>query len=188
MVVGYARVSTKDQSLDSQLDALKAAGAERIYKEKMSGGRSDRPVLAEMLSYLRSGDSIIVYDLSRLGRDLKHLLELMDELKGRGINLIILQGFGTEPVDTGTAIGSFIFTVFAAVSDFQRQQIREKTIAGLESARLRGRVGGRPKIKEEKIRHALALYDSQNYSLLEIQSMSGVSKASLYRYLKQRNK
>jgi DNA invertase Pin-like site-specific DNA recombinase len=185
MVFGYARVSTKDQNLDSQIDALKKAGVDKIYEEKISGGRVSRPVLDDLLEYARKGDFIVVYDLSRLGRNLRHLLELVEDFKTKGIHLKILNGFGEGPIDTSTASGSLVFNMFALVSDFQRQQIKEKTVAGLKAARKRGRLGGRPKVSSSKVTHAIALYDSGKYSVKEIEKTSGISRATLYRELKK---
>lgn len=187
-VFGYARVSTTGQSLNSQLDALKAAGAEIIFQEKITGTQKERPELNKLMEQLRQGDKVIVYDLSRLGRNLRHLLEIVDEFKEKGVDFIAIKGFNGETVDTSSPGGKLIFSVFASISQFQRDQISEKTKAGLEAARARGRKGGRPFKNKKDIEYALSLYDSQKYTIAEIEEKARVSRGTLYRYLRNRVK
>lgn len=185
-IFGYARVSTKDQNLDSQVDALREAGAEKIYTEKMTGTVKDRPEFNKMIQQLRKGDKVIIYDLSRMGRNLKNLLEIAEEFKKIGADLKILKFMGDESVDTSTAQGALMFSLFGAISQYQRDQIAEKTRAGLESARARGRKGGRKRKDPKLVEKALKLYDSQEYSITEIEEMTGISRPTLYRYIKER--
>jgi DNA invertase Pin-like site-specific DNA recombinase len=138
--IGYARVSTEDQDLSLQLDALEAAGCDRIYREKASGWRTDRPALAEALDWARKGDVLVVWKLDRLGRSLVHLVETVQQLQARGVGFVSL----TENMDTTSAGGQFILHVFAAQAQFARALTIERTRAGLAAARARGRVGGRP--------------------------------------------
>ncbi len=179
MKIGYARVSTIDQSLDLQLDALKAAGCERIFQEKVSGTKDDRKQLVELFEYARQGDAIVVYKLDRLGRSTRKLLELTDELDRRGVELISLR----DNIDTTTAVGKAMFRMLAVLSEMERDLIAERTKAGLEAARARGRVGGRPRKAVDK---ALRLYDSRQHTVKEIQEFTGVSKATLYRAIERR--
>src|SRR6478672_1202033 len=141
MDVGYARVSTGEQTLDLQLDALKASGCSKIYQETASGAKADRPVLENVLSYLRAGDTLVVWRLDRLGRSLQHLIETVTTLDKHGV------GFRTccDGIDTTTSSGKLVFHIFAALAEFERNLIRDRTAAGLKAARERGRVGGRPR-------------------------------------------
>lgn len=179
MKIGYARVSTTDQSLDLQLDALNAAGCERIFEEKVSGTKDDRKQLAELLEYARAGDAVVVWKLDRLGRSTKKLLELTDDLERRGIELISLR----DNIDTTSAVGKAMFRMLAVLSEMERDLTVERTKAGLEAARARGRVGGRPRKAVDK---ALRLYDSRQHTVREIEDFTGVSKATLYRALERR--
>ena len=140
MLIGYARVSTGEQTLDLQLDALATAGCAKTSTETASGAKAERPVLADVLGYLRAGDTLVVWRLDRLGRSLRHLIETIAALAERGIGFKSL----TEQIDTTTPGGKLIFHVFGALAEFERDLIRERTKAGLEPARARGRVGGRP--------------------------------------------
>jgi DNA invertase Pin-like site-specific DNA recombinase len=180
MKIGYARVSKTEQNLDLQLDALKKAGAEEIYQEKMSGKKDDRPELNRLLQFLRKGDSLIVYKLDRLGRSTKKLLELAEELDSRGVELVSIQ----DQIDTSTAIGKAMFRMLMVLAEMERDIIAERTIAGLEAARARGRVGGRPKKDKNSVEMAIKLYRTKEYSVGEIAELTGVSKATLYRALK----
>jgi DNA invertase Pin-like site-specific DNA recombinase len=182
MIFGYARVSTQDQNLDLQIDALKKYGAERIFEEKMSGTKKDRPQLEEMLKYLRPGDTVVVWKLDRIGRSFKHLVDLINYFGDNGIHFVSLK----ESIDTSTATGKLVFTIFAGLAEFERDMIVERTKAGLESARARGRKGGRPSTDSDKIKLALKMYDSKQYSIPEITQATGVSKTTLYRYVKAR--
>jgi DNA invertase Pin-like site-specific DNA recombinase len=183
MKIGYARVSTIDQSLDLQLDALKKAGCERIYTEKISGAKDDRPELAKALDMLRPGDTFIVYKLDRLARSTKKLIEVAEQLKEIGVEFISIK----DNIDTNTPTGKLMFGMLAVLAEFERDIIRERTMAGLEAARARGRKGGRPATNKKKIQQALTLYDSKSYSIAEIEDMAGISRATLYRALKKRN-
>ena len=182
MLFGYARVSTEDQSLDLQVDALKQFGVEKIFEEKVSGTKKDRPQLNEMLKYLRASDTVVVWKLDRIGRSSKHLVELMNHFQDQGINFVSLK----DSIDTSTATGKLVFTIFAGLAEFERDMIAERTKAGLAAARARGRKGGRPRKLQEKVNLALKMYDSRQYALTEIASATGVSKTTLYRYRDQK--
>ncbi|MEL3974307.1 recombinase family protein [Rossellomorea oryzaecorticis] len=181
MKIGYARVSTQDQSLDLQMDALTHAGCEKVYSEKVSGMKDDRQKLLELIEYAREGDVLVVYKLDRLGRSTKKLIELTEELERRGIELVSIR----DNIDTTTAVGKAMFRMLAVLSEMERDLISERTRAGLESARLRGRKGGRPKKDNKKVENALKLYNTEQYTVREIEEMTGVSKATLYRKLKE---
>lgn len=183
MLIGYARVSTLEQDVSLQVDALQKAGCERIFQDKISGAKSDRPGLQEALNYARKGDSIVVWRLDRLGRSLKHLIETVGQLEEQGIGFRSLQ----ESIDTTTSGGRLIFHIFGALAEFERNLIRERTIAGLEAARARGRLGGRPKkLDAKKTELAYQLYDEKKYAVKEICQMLGISKPTLYAYLARR--
>ncbi|MED3759699.1 recombinase family protein [Peribacillus frigoritolerans] len=184
MKLGYARVSTQDQSLHLQKDALIKEGVELeyIFEEKVTGTKSDRPKLKELLSYARKGDQIVVYKLDRLSRSTKHLIELSEELEEREIELVSIQ----DKIDTTTAIGKAMFKMLAVLSEMERDIISERTKAGLESARARGRNGGRPKMSKEQLDHAIDLYETKKYSIKYITEKTGVSKAKLYKELSER--
>lgn len=185
MLVGYVRVSTLDQEDSLQIDALKQAGCERIFRDKASGAKTERPGLQEAVDFLREGDSLVVWRLDRLGRSLKHLLETVALLEERGIGFRSLQ----EAIDTTTSGGRLIFHIFGALAEFERNLIRERTIAGLRAARARGRKGGRPrKLNDNKITLAYRLYDEKKHTIKEICQMMGVSKPTLYAYLRRRAK
>ena len=182
MKIGYARVSTQDQNLDSQIDALTKAGCERIYTEKASGKRDDRAELQRCLDALRKGDALVVYKLDRLGRSTFKLLELTAQFEAGGIDLISI----VDGIDTSTPVGRFFFRTMASIAELERDIIVERTQAGLKAARARGRVGGRPTTPKKDIEHALSLYDSKVYAVPEIVERTGVSKATLYRAIKKR--
>ena len=184
MDIGYARVSTGEQTLDLQLDALKAAGCGKLYTETASGAKADRPVLADVLSYLRNGDTLVVWRLDRLGRSLQHLIETVAALVERGIGFKSL----TEQIDTTTPGGKLIFHVFGALAEFERDVIRERTHAGLAAARARGRLGGRPKklTDAKQLELARTLYEAGQTDIETICATLGISRATLYRYLKHR--
>jgi DNA invertase Pin-like site-specific DNA recombinase len=154
MLIGYARVSTNEQNLDLQRDALLKAGvaAKNIYTDKVTGVKAERPGLAAALSHLRAGDTLIVWRLDRLGRSLKHLIETVTELKNQGVAFKSL----TENIDTSTATGTLVFQIFGALAEFERNLITERTIAGLDAARARGRTGGRPRRNPSSGRVAMA--------------------------------
>ena len=178
MNIGYARVSTQDQSLDLQKDALSKAGCERTFEDTVSGARAERPGLTDALSHLRRGDILVVWRLDRLGRSLKNLIEVTQDLDRKGIGLRSLQ----EQIDTTTPGGRLVFHVFGALAEFERDLVRERTNAGLSAARARGRVGGRkPVLVGRKAETALALYHSRKVPVAEICKTLGVSRTSLYR-------
>src|SRR5215213_2883338 len=182
MDIGYARVSTGEQTLDLQLDALKTSGCGKVYRETASGAKADRSVLEEVLSYLRKGDTLVVWRLDRLGRSLKHLIEVVAALAERGIGFKSL----TEQIDTTTPGGKLIFHVFGALAEFERDLIRERTHAGLAAARARGRLGGRPrKLTDPKqLELARSLYAGGQIDVATICRTLGISRATLYRAVK----
>jgi DNA invertase Pin-like site-specific DNA recombinase len=180
--IGYSRVSTSEQNLDMQTDALQKAGCIKIFEEKDSGKNDDRIELAKVLEYLRDGDALVVYKLDRLARSTKKLIELSEVLEDRGIELISIR----DNIDTTTAVGKAMFRMLAVIAELERDIISERTLAGLAAARARGRKGGRPRIDEEKIKQVLKLYDSKEYTLKEIVDLTGISKPSLYRELDKR--
>ncbi|WP_039459543.1 recombinase family protein [Candidatus Jidaibacter acanthamoebae] len=187
MKIGYARVSTRDQSLDLQIDALEKAGCEKIYTEVMSGAKSERPKLQEMLSQLRRGDVVIVWKLDRLGCSLKHLVELVSWFIEQGVGLRSLH----DHIDTTTSQGRLIFNIFASLAEFERDLIQERTRAGLNAARARGRLGGKPKgLSREAESTACAaetLYKEGKLSVNQIIKQLGIAKATFYNYLRRRN-
>jgi DNA invertase Pin-like site-specific DNA recombinase len=179
-LLGYARVSTTDQQPHLQVDALERAGCYRVFVETASGIPTDRPVLEQVLDQLRPGDTLVVWKLDRLGRSLRHLVETVTTLAGRGVGFRSLQ----EQVDTTTPGGKLVFHVFAALAEFERDLIRERTSAGLAAARARGRRGGRPSVMTpHKLRVAQELYASGQYTVTAIAKTLGVSRASIYRHL-----
>jgi DNA invertase Pin-like site-specific DNA recombinase len=178
-IFGYARVSTEAQNLDRQLDALKKYGVDHIYNEKMTGTKRDRPELAKMLDRMTGGDVVVVESLSRLGRSTKDLIELTELFSGRGVNLVSLK----ESIDTNTSTGKLLFSLMAAIAQFERDVIADRTREGLNSARARGRTGGRPKSNREQVKKAVKLYGTKQYSIKEIEEMTGVKKDTLYRNL-----
>ena len=183
MLVGYARVSTFEQNLTPQVDALQQAGCEKTFRDRASGAKTDRPGLGEALKYVRKGDTLLVWRLDRLGRSLIHLIETVAQLEERGIGFRSLQ----EAIDTTTSGGKLIFQIFGALAEFERNLIRERTQAGLAAARARGRRGGRPKaLNQTKIELAYKLYDEKNHTIQEICQILGVSKPTLYAYLGER--
>ena len=180
MNIGYARVSTQDQNLDLQNDALKAAGCDKIYTDKMSGAKTNRPGLEEILGFIRKGDTLVVWKLDRLGRSLKHLIQVMQLLDERGVYFKSVQ----ESLDTSTPGGKLIFHVFGALAEFERDIIRERTMAGLAAARARGRVGGRPrKLSKKQVEMAKNLMKDISIPIAEICKTLSVSKSTLYRYV-----
>ena len=180
MKIGYARVSTLDQNSELQLDALKVAGCEKIFQDKISGSTADRPGLTEALAYVRRGDSLVVWRLDRLGRSLKHLLAVVEDLEGRGVGFISLQ----EGFDTTTSGGRLIFQIFGALSEFERNVIRERTNAGLAAARARGRKGGRKeKLSPGQVETMRKMSASQQHTVAEICRVMGITKPTYYRYM-----
>ncbi len=183
MKIGYARISTYDQNLVLQMDALEKAGCGKVFHDQISGVKTKRPGLDKALAYLRKGDALVVWRLDRLGRSLKHLIELVNFLEEQGIGFQSLQ----ESIDTMTSGGKLIFHIFGALAEFERNLIRERTQAGLAAARARGRTGGRPKSLDTKKSELLyRLYDEKKHSIREICNLVGVSKTTLYAYLRER--
>lgn len=181
MIIGYSRVSTNDQSLDSQIDKLKEYGCEKIFTDIVSGAKAERKGLGDMLNYARDGDTIVVFRLDRLGRSLKDLIEIMNRFQDKGIHFKSL----SENIDTSTPTGKLIFHITGAFAEFERNIIRERTKAGLESARARGKNGGRPsKITSDKIKMAKSLYENKNIDIDTIVRQLGVCRATFYKMIK----
>jgi DNA invertase Pin-like site-specific DNA recombinase len=180
MLVGYARVSTEEQNLNLQRDALAQVGCEQIFSDEMSGAKSERPGLSAALSFVRSGDTLVVWRLDRLGRSLKDLIARVEELKQRGIGFRSLH----ESIDTASPSGKLQFHIFSALAEFERDLIRERTLAGLTAARARGRVGGRRRsMTPEKVKLAARLMQDPAVSVAEICHTLRVSRATLYRHV-----
>jgi DNA invertase Pin-like site-specific DNA recombinase len=183
MLIGYARVSTYEQTLNLQQDALQKAECSKIFTDTASGAKTERKGLDEALNYVRKGDILVVWRLDRLGRSLPHLITTMTDLEERGIGFKSL----TENIDTTTSGGKLIFHIFGALAEFERNLIRERTNAGLTAARARGRIGGRPKaLTHRQIRIAQSLYDDPTNSIAEICRTLKISKVTLYRYINTR--
>jgi DNA invertase Pin-like site-specific DNA recombinase len=183
MLIGYARVSTNEQNLDLQRDALRKAGvsAKHLYTDTITGTKAERPGLEAALSHLREGDTLVVWRLDRLGRSLKHLIETVTSLQEQHIAFKSI----TENIDTSTATGQLVFHLFGALAEFERNLIKERTLAGLQAARARGRQGGRPKLKASATTVTMAkkLYADQTNSICDICRTLQISRATLYRYL-----
>lgn len=186
MKIGYARVSTKDQVLDLQIDALNKEGCEIIFKETASGVKTDRPELQKLLTHIRKGDMVVVYKLDRLGRSLKHLLEVVAEFNSKEVAIKSIN----DAIDTTTPQGRLFFNISASFAEFERDLIRERTKSGLEAARARGRKGGRrqgmTKEAEQKAILAEAYYKENKMGVNQIATEIGVSKMTLYKYLRYR--
>lgn len=179
MLIGYARVSTQDQNPDLQIDALRSAGCEEIYIDKASGANTKRPELTAALRHLREGDILVVWKLDRLARSMRQLLDIMEDLDRRGIAFRSL----TETMDTGTAGGRLIFTVFGALAQFERSIIQERTTAGLAAARARGRKGGRPPaLSADDIAEAKALLSDPGITMAKVAKRLQVAESTLYRH------
>jgi len=182
MIIGYARVSTLDQNLELQRDALEKAGCERVFEDHISGASSERPGLAKATTALREGDTLVVWRLDRLGRNLKHLIDTVNELDARGIGFKSLN----ESIDTTMPGGRLAFPMFGALAEFERELIRERTNAGLAAARARGRKGGRPrKLTNKQIASARTLLKEREHSVTGVAEMLGVSRNTLYRALRE---
>ena len=186
MLIGYARVSTTEQNLDLQLDALRKAGCDdsHIFTDKITGTKQERPGLNEAVSHLRPGDTFVVWRLDRLARSLTHLIETVNHLASQQIAFRSV----TENIDTSSATGQLVFHIFGALAEFERNLIMERTIAGLVAARARGKTGGRPKRnpKASKVTLAKRLYEDKTNTVAEICKTLNISKATLYRYIKKR--
>src|SRR4051794_37199660 len=181
MLIGYARVSTNDQTLDLQKDALTKAGCGKIFTDTVSGATKERKWLDQALTQLRAGDTLTVWRLDRLGRSLPHLIETITSLENQGIGFKSL----TENIDTTTSGGKLIFHIFGALAEFERNLIRERTVAGLEAARARGRLGGRPKLDHtnQKSQLARSLYQDKTRTVVDICKALNISRAQFYRYI-----
>ena len=180
MLIGYARVSTPDQKLDLQIDALKKIGCEKIYHDKISGAKTKRPGLEKSLEIARAGDTLVIWRLDRLGRSLKDLIQIAETLKKRDIGLKSLE----EGIDTTTSTGQLMFHLFGALAEFEKNLINERSQAGLNAARSRGRLGGRPKsLNRDQQQLVVKLYNDRTHSINEICSMMKISKPTLYSYL-----
>jgi DNA invertase Pin-like site-specific DNA recombinase len=181
MFIGYARISTHDQTLDLQLDALKKAGCEKIFTDKVSGTKQERKGLTEALSHLREGDTLVVWRLDRLGRSLRHLIDTITELGDKGIGFKSIQ----ENIDTTTSGGKLVFHIFGALAEFERAIIRERTQAGLTAARSRGRVGGRPKaLTSKEIQMLKTMAADKSLTVSDICNTLGIGRTTFYRYVK----
>src|ERR687895_1872257 len=181
MNIGYARVSTQDQTLALQQDALQKAGCKKIFTDTASGAKAERKGLDEALDYVREGDTLVVWRLDRLGRSLKHLIETITELNNRKIGFKSIQ----ESIDTTTSGGKLVFHIFGALAEFERDIIKERTNAGLLAARARGRKGGRPKaLTPKKVQMLHYLYRNKENSIDEICKTLNISRTTLYRYIK----
>jgi DNA invertase Pin-like site-specific DNA recombinase len=187
MKIGYARVSTREQNLDMQVIALEEVGCERIYEETVSGVKADRPILNNLINQLRPGDVLVIWKLDRLGRSLKNLVQLVQQLMDNNIGLCSLN----DPIDTTNPQGRLIFNIFASLAEFERDVICERTQAGLSAARARGRLGGRPRGLSKKAEATACavetLYKEKKLSVVDICSKLGISKSTLYKYLRHRN-
>jgi len=183
MTIGYARVSTSGQNLDGQCDSLRQTGCERIYSEKISGAKKQRPELERMLDALREGDTVVITELTRLGRSVKELFAIIERVHEAGASIKSLR---ETWLDTTTPQGNLLFTIFAGLSQFERDLIRQRTKDGLEAARTRGRKGGRPKAASGNIETALKMYDSKLHTISEITAATGISRATLYRAIEER--
>ncbi len=185
MTIGYARVSTSGQNLDGQCDSLRLAGCERIYSEKISGAKAQRPELERMLDALREGDTVVITELTRLGRSVKELFTIIERVHDAGASIKSLR---ETWLDTTTPQGNLLFTIFAGLSQFERDLIRQRTKDGLEAARARGRKGGRPKASYDKVETALKMYESKLHTIEEITGATGISRSSLYRAITEKYK
>ncbi len=179
MKIGYARVSTTDQNLNLQTDALERAGCEKIFSDMASGSIDCRKGLIDAMEFCRNGDSLVVWKLDRLGRSLRHLIDTVNKLQSKGVEFVSLQ----ESVDTTTSGGKLVFHIFGALAEFEREMIRERTKAGLKAARARGRMNGRPKkLSNQQIAIAKKLMEDKETNITEITKTMNVSRSTLYRY------
>lgn len=179
MKVGYARVSTEDQNPAMQLDALRAAGCEKIFEDKASGAKESRPGLDAALNFVRSGDDLVVWKLDRVGRSLPHLVKLIEQLRDKGIGFQSI----TERIETETPGGRLVTHIFAALAEFERDIIRERTRSGIAAARARGRNGGRPSLPPEKIAAVQAMWASKTMTADQIAEQLGIHRSTVFRYV-----
>lgn len=183
MKFGYARVSKQEQHIELQIDALRIYGVDELFEEKISTRKLSRPKLQELLGKLRTGDTLVVWRLDRIGRTVKQLIALAEDFEDKGINFVSLQ----ENLDTTTATGKFTFHLFCSMAQMERDVISERTKAGLEAARTRGRNGGRKPVDEKSIDKALKMYKSNEFSIKEILETTGIARTTLYKYLDEAN-
>ena len=179
--IGYARVSTVEQNLDRQMDMLRSYGVDKIYTEKMTGTKRDRPELNQLLERMEAGDTVVIESLSRLGRSTKDLIELVELFEKCGVQLVSLK----ESIDTSTSTGKLLFTIMSALAQFERDVLADRTREGLKAARARGHFGGRPRADSHKLTQAVKLYHSGQHTVKEIEELTGIKKATLYRALKE---
>lgn len=180
MLIGYARVSTDDQNLDLQRDALQATGCGKIFEDQINGAKAERPGIQAALHFARPGDTLVIWRLDRLSRSLKDLIEMVKHLESKGIGLKSLQ----ESIDTTSSSGMLIFHLFGALAEFERNLTRERTQAGLQAARARGRKGGRPKtLSKDKQALAVQLYNEKKHTVAQICVLMGISRPTLYKYI-----
>lgn len=184
MIFGYARVSTLDQKLDRQIDKLTEYGVHKanIYQEKITGTKKSRPELDRLLEDIQEGDTVLITELTRLGRSTRDLINISEQLQSKGVELISLK----ENIDTTTATGKAMFGMLSVMAQFERDLISERTKEGLKSARARGRVGGRPSTPVKEIERALILYDAGDLKINDICELVGISKPTLYKYINER--
>lgn len=184
MIFGYARVSTQEQNLYRQEDELKKQGCQKVFMEKVTGTKKDRPELERMFEHLRPGDTVIVSELSRLSRSTKDIFSIVDRLEKMDVDFTSLK----EGIDlkNKSAVGKMMFGMFAIFAQFERDMISDRSKAGVAAARARGRVGGRPRADKKQVEKALKLYDSKDYSMNEISSMTGISVRTIYNYINKR--
>ena len=182
MIIGYARISTRTQKEDRQIDSLEQYGCDKIYMDKISGTTKNRPEFKKMLEHLREGDKVVVMRLSRIGRSVKHLIELKELFEEKQIEFVSLN----ESIDTSTAVGKLVFNLLSSISQFEADLTSERTIEGLKAAKRKGRTGGRPKgITNEKAANlAVKLYKSEEYTVKEMLDMTQLSRSTFYKYLK----
>ena len=181
MLIGYARISTQDQTLSLQQDALEKVGCAKIFTDRVSGTKAERKGLDEALSHLREGDTLVVWRLDRLGRSLRHLIDTVTELHNRGVGFKSLQ----ETIDTTTSGGKLVFHIFGALAEFEREIIKERTQAGLESARSRGKVGGRPKaLTSKEVQMLRNMAADKSLTVSDICKTLGIGRTTFYRYVK----
>jgi len=178
MKIGYARVSTTDQSLNPQTDSLSEAGCEKLFSDVASGAKTQRPGLEKAIEFCRKGDILVVWKLDRMGRSMSHLIEMIQQLENKKVGFQSL----TEKIDTTPAGGRLIFHLFGALAEFERDLIRERVQAGLKSARARGRKGGRPPVPEETRAMAKILLADKSLSVKQICERLGIAKSTLYKY------
>jgi len=182
--IGYARVSTKKQNINSQLDALKKAGCKKIFSDKKSGIKESRTGWDKLIEYIREGDKLVVTELSRMSRSLMHLLQVVQELERKHIDIISLR----ENIDTSTATGRCFLSIMGAISQMERELKAERSLAGREAAKARGKTGGRPKIDPDKLEQARILYENSNKTAAEVCKSVGIGKRTFFYYLSKYKK